>query len=116
MNTLLPQERQHLKERKSKRHNRVSPTESRGGSRTLVSQPQGRQNSLEGRGWDKKRMPSCNGRDRGSKFAPDRNVSRLVLGLARKKPNNKTELNGKLDVRYKLGKRTKRAPNGLEPD
>jgi hypothetical protein len=29
-------------------------------------------NSLEGRGREKKRMPFCNGKDRGSKFAPER--------------------------------------------
>jgi hypothetical protein len=61
-------------------------------------------------------MPSCNGGDRGSKFAPDRKESGLALGLTREKPIKKTELNDKLDVKHKLGKRTKRATRGRESD
>jgi hypothetical protein len=41
--------------------------------------------------------------------------SRLAFGLTGKKPTKETELNGKLDVKQKLGKRTERATRGLEP-
>jgi hypothetical protein len=87
-----------------------------GWSSPTVSQPQGRQNSLEGKGRDKKRTPSCNGSDRGSKFAPDRKESRLTLGLMRKRPIKETEFEDKLDVEVKLNKRTEETAERLEPD
>ena len=59
------------KEHKTKRYNRVNPTESRGGRIPLVSPREQRPKSLEGRGWMKQRMQVCNGLDRGSKFAPE---------------------------------------------
>ena len=53
------------KEQTTKRYNKVNPTESERGRMLPVSPRQRRPNSLEGRGWMKKQMLSCNGTDRG---------------------------------------------------
>ena len=60
------------REQKTKRYNKVNPTESKRGRILLVSPRQQRLNALVGKGWMRKRMLVGNEPDRGSKFASDR--------------------------------------------